>query len=35
MHMPAGAEAPYDKNQVVDHLPQFVQGVLDLPAVKG
>jgi D-inositol-3-phosphate glycosyltransferase len=27
IHLPAGPEAPYDKNLVFDHLPQFVEGV--------
>jgi D-inositol-3-phosphate glycosyltransferase len=28
IHVPAGPESPYDKNRVVDHLPEFVRGVL-------
>jgi D-inositol-3-phosphate glycosyltransferase len=28
IHVPAGPEAPYDKNRIADHLPEFVQGVL-------
>jgi len=28
IHLPAGPEKPYDKHQVYDHLPQFVEGVL-------
>jgi len=35
MHVPAGPEAPYDKNQVVNHLPQFAQGVLDFARREG
>ena len=35
MHVPAGAEAPYDKNKVVDHLPQFVDGVLEFARREG
>jgi D-inositol-3-phosphate glycosyltransferase len=27
IHVPAGPEAPYDKNKIVDHLPEFVDGV--------
>jgi D-inositol-3-phosphate glycosyltransferase len=29
IHVPAGPEAPYDKNRLVRHLPQFVHGVRD------
>jgi D-inositol-3-phosphate glycosyltransferase len=29
IHLPAGPEAPYDKRKVFDHLPEFVQGVID------
>ncbi|MBN1136847.1 MAG: glycosyltransferase [Anaerolineae bacterium] len=35
MHVPAGPEIPYDKNQLVDHLPQFVQGILDFARREG
>ena len=28
IHVPAGPEAPYDKNKVFDHLPEFVDAVL-------
>lgn len=28
IHVPAGPERPYDKNQVYWHLPEFVEGVL-------
>jgi D-inositol-3-phosphate glycosyltransferase len=28
IHLPAGPEAPYDKNLIVNHLPEFVEGVL-------
>lgn len=27
IHIPAGPEAPYDKNLIFDHLPEFVEGV--------
>jgi len=27
VHVPAGPEAPYDKNLIVEHLPEFVAGV--------
>lgn len=29
IHVPAGPQAPYDKNRVVDHLPEFVSGILN------
>jgi D-inositol-3-phosphate glycosyltransferase len=35
IHVPAGPEAPYDKNSIVDHLPQFVEGVLDFSRREG
>jgi D-inositol-3-phosphate glycosyltransferase len=35
IHVPAGPEAPYDKNRIVDHLPQFVSGVLDFARREG
>jgi D-inositol-3-phosphate glycosyltransferase len=35
MHLPAGPEVPYDKNRIVEHLPQFVQGVLDFARREG
>ncbi len=35
IHLPAGPEAPYDKNLVADHLPEFVRGVLDLARREG
>ena len=35
IHVPAGPEAPYDKNRIVDHLPQFVRGVLDFSRREG
>jgi D-inositol-3-phosphate glycosyltransferase len=35
IHMPAGPEAPYDKNLIVDHLPEFVRGVRDLGRREG
>jgi D-inositol-3-phosphate glycosyltransferase len=28
IHLPAGPEAPYDKNKVFDHLPEFIAGVI-------
>ena len=27
IHVPAGPEAPYDKHRIVDHIPEFVDGV--------
>jgi D-inositol-3-phosphate glycosyltransferase len=27
IHVPTGPEEPYDKNQIFDHLPEFVEGV--------
>lgn len=35
IHVPAGPEAPYDKNRIADHLPQFVHGVLDFARREG
>lgn len=35
IHLPAGPEAPYDKNLVVNHLPQFVSGVQALAGAEG
>lgn len=35
IHLPAGPEAPYDKNLVADHLPEFVDGVLDFARREG
>jgi D-inositol-3-phosphate glycosyltransferase len=35
IHVPAGPEAPYDKNRIVDHLPQFVAGVRDFARREG
>ena len=29
IHIPAGPETPYDKRKIYDHLPQFVNGVLE------
>ena len=29
IHLPAGPEVPYDKNRIVEHLPEFVDRVLD------
>jgi D-inositol-3-phosphate glycosyltransferase len=28
IHLPAGPEAPYDKNKVFDHLPEFIEGMI-------
>jgi len=35
IHLPAGPETPYDKNRIIDHLPQFVRGALDLARREG
>ncbi len=35
IHVPAGPEAPYDKNLVYDHLPEFVAGVKRFAAEQG
>jgi D-inositol-3-phosphate glycosyltransferase len=35
IHLPAGPEAPYDKNLIADHLPEFTQGVLDFARREG
>jgi D-inositol-3-phosphate glycosyltransferase len=35
IHVPAGPEAPYDKNRIAEHLPEFVQGVLDFAQREG
>ncbi|HSJ54561.1 MAG TPA: glycosyltransferase, partial [Anaerolineae bacterium] len=35
IHLPAGPEAPMDKNRLTDHLPQFVEGILDLSRREG
>ncbi len=35
IHLPAGPEAPYDKNQVADHLPEFVHRALDFARREG
>lgn len=35
IHVPAGPKAPYDKNRIADHLPEFVQGVLDFARREG
>jgi D-inositol-3-phosphate glycosyltransferase len=35
IHLPAGPEAPYDKNLVFDHLPEFVEGVKDFAQQEG
>ena len=35
IHLPAGPEAPYDKNRIADHLPEFTKGVLDFARREG
>jgi D-inositol-3-phosphate glycosyltransferase len=35
IHVPAGPEAPCDKNLIADHLPQFVRGVLGFARQEG
>jgi D-inositol-3-phosphate glycosyltransferase len=35
MHLPAGPEAPYDKNRIAYHLPQFADGILDFARREG
>ena len=35
IHLPAGPEMPYDKNRIIDHLPQFVRGARDLARYEG
>jgi D-inositol-3-phosphate glycosyltransferase len=35
IHLPAGPEAPYDKNRIVQHIPEFVKGVLDFARREG
>lgn len=35
IHMPAGPETSYDKNRILDHLPEFTQGVLDFARREG
>jgi len=35
IHVPAGPEAPYDKNLIIGHLPEFVDGVLRYARRKG
>jgi D-inositol-3-phosphate glycosyltransferase len=35
IHIPAGPQAPYDKNRIVDHLPEFVGGVLGFARREG
>jgi D-inositol-3-phosphate glycosyltransferase len=35
IHLPAGPEAPYDKNRIADHLPHFASGVLDFARREG
>lgn len=35
IHVPAGPEAPYDKNRIVEHLPEFVDRVLHFARREG
>jgi D-inositol-3-phosphate glycosyltransferase len=35
IHLPAGPEMPYDKNRIIDHLPQFVRGARDFARYEG
>jgi D-inositol-3-phosphate glycosyltransferase len=35
IHLPAGPEAPHDKNRVAEHLPEFVQNALDFARREG
>ena len=35
IHVPAGPEAPYDKNRIVEHLPEFGDRVLDFARREG
>jgi len=35
IHLPAGPEAPYDKNRLVQHLPEFVHNILDYARQEG
>ncbi len=35
IHLPAGPAAPYDKNRIADHLPQFVRAVLNFTRQEG
>ncbi len=35
IHIPTGPEEPYDKNKVFDHLPEFVDGVLQFAEDEG
>jgi D-inositol-3-phosphate glycosyltransferase len=35
IHLPAGPEKPYNKNDIYGHLPQFVQGVQAFAAAEG
>jgi D-inositol-3-phosphate glycosyltransferase len=35
IHLPAGPEAPYDKNRVVEHLPEFVHHALGFARREG
>jgi D-inositol-3-phosphate glycosyltransferase len=35
IHVPAGPESSYDKNRIVDHLPEFVRGVHELSRREG
>ncbi|MCL7453978.1 MAG: glycosyltransferase [Anaerolineae bacterium] len=35
IHLPAGPERPYDKNRIVEHLPEFTDGVRDFARREG
>src|SRR5512137_150717 len=34
VHIPAGRESPLPKQELVDHIPEFVQGILDFAVTK-
>jgi D-inositol-3-phosphate glycosyltransferase len=35
IHLAAGPQAPYDKNRIADHIPEFVRGALDFARREG
>ncbi len=35
IHLPAGPQAPYDKNRIREHLPEFIAGVRDFAETQG
>jgi D-inositol-3-phosphate glycosyltransferase len=35
IHVPAGPEAPYDKNRIADHLREFAQGIVSFARQEG